>query len=48
MNRHLIAFQRISDRNGGRRAPGTPGYEASAEYVTGRLAARPPRTAATA
>ncbi|WP_436498864.1 M28 family peptidase [Actinokineospora sp. HUAS TT18] len=39
MNRHLIAFQRISDRNGGRRAPGTPGHEASVDYVLGKLTA---------
>jgi Zn-dependent M28 family amino/carboxypeptidase len=39
MNRHLIAFQRIADRNGGIRAPGTPGYQASADYVTGKLTA---------
>jgi Zn-dependent M28 family amino/carboxypeptidase len=39
MNRHLIAFQRIADRNGGVRAPGTPGYQASADYVTGKLTA---------
>ncbi len=39
MNRHLIAFQRISDRNGGNRAPGTPGYRASADYVAGKLTA---------
>jgi Zn-dependent M28 family amino/carboxypeptidase len=39
MNRHLIALQRIADRNGGIRAPGTPGYKASADYVTGKLTA---------
>jgi Zn-dependent M28 family amino/carboxypeptidase len=39
MNRHLIAMQRIADSNGGRRAPGTPGYEASAQYVSGKLTA---------
>jgi Zn-dependent M28 family amino/carboxypeptidase len=37
VNRHLIAFQRLSDRNGGTRAVGTPGYEASVEYVAGKL-----------
>ena len=37
INRHLIAFQRLSDRNGGTRAVGTPGYEASVEYVAGKL-----------
>jgi Zn-dependent M28 family amino/carboxypeptidase len=39
MNRHLIALQRIADRNGGVRAPGTAGYQASADYVTGKLTA---------
>ncbi len=37
VNRHLIAFQRIADRTGGSRAAGTPGYDASVEYVAGRL-----------
>ena len=37
INRHLIAFQRLSDRNGGSRAAGTPGYDASVEYVAGLL-----------
>jgi Zn-dependent M28 family amino/carboxypeptidase len=37
INRHLIALQRIADRNGGTRAVGTPGYDASVEYVTGKL-----------
>lgn len=36
-NRHLVAFQRIADRNGGNRASGTPGYDASVEYVAGLL-----------
>ncbi len=36
-NRHLIAFQRIADRNGGNRAAGTPGYEASVDYVAKQL-----------
>lgn len=42
-NRHLIALQRISDRNGGNRAapdadrPTAPGYEASVDYVAGQL-----------
>ena len=36
-NRHLIALQRIADRNGGNRASGTPGYDASVEYVAGLL-----------
>jgi Zn-dependent M28 family amino/carboxypeptidase len=38
-NRHLIALQRIAERNGGTRAATTPGYEASVEYVVGRLRA---------
>lgn len=37
VNRHLIAFQRIADRNGGTRAALTPGYDASVEYVAGKL-----------
>ncbi|NUT49275.1 MAG: M28 family peptidase [Saccharothrix sp.] len=37
VNRHLIALQRIADRNGGNRAVGTPGYDASVEYVAGKL-----------
>ncbi|MCC8247428.1 M28 family metallopeptidase [Saccharothrix luteola] len=37
INRHLIAFQRIADRNGGNRAAGTSGYDASVEYVAGKL-----------
>ncbi|NGY61643.1 M28 family peptidase [Lentzea sp. NEAU-D13] len=37
VNRHLIAFQRIADRNGGTRAATTPGYDASVEYVAGKL-----------
>jgi Zn-dependent M28 family amino/carboxypeptidase len=39
VNRHLIALQRIADRNGGTRAVGTPGHEASATYVHDKLAA---------
>jgi Zn-dependent M28 family amino/carboxypeptidase len=34
---HLRAFQRIADQNGGTRASGTPGYDASAAYVKGVL-----------
>jgi Zn-dependent M28 family amino/carboxypeptidase len=34
---HLEALQRIADRHGGTRAVGTPGYEASVEYVAGVL-----------
>ncbi|MGM1061112.1 M28 family metallopeptidase [Saccharothrix sp. Mg75] len=37
VNRHLIAFQRIADRNDGNRAAGTPGYDASVDYVAGKL-----------
>jgi Zn-dependent M28 family amino/carboxypeptidase len=37
VNRHLIAFQRIAERNDGTRAAGTPGYDASLEYVAGKL-----------
>ncbi len=39
VNRHLIAFQRIAEQNGGTRASGTPGYDASATYVHDKLAA---------
>lgn len=38
VNRHLIAFQRFADRNGGNRASGTPGYDESARYVRDKLA----------
>ena len=34
---HERAFQRIANANGGTRASGTPGYDASAKYVAGRL-----------
>jgi hypothetical protein len=34
---HLAALQRIADRNDGNRAAGTPGYDASADYVAARL-----------
>jgi Zn-dependent M28 family amino/carboxypeptidase len=34
---HLSALQRIADRNGGNRATGNPGYDASARYVATRL-----------
>ncbi|WP_336711465.1 M28 family metallopeptidase [Arthrobacter sp. USHLN218] len=36
---HLEAFQRIADDNGGNRAAGTSGYEASARYVEEQLRA---------
>ncbi|WP_329398849.1 M28 family metallopeptidase [Streptomyces melanogenes] len=35
--RHLERFQKIADANGGNRAAGTPGYDASAAYVYGQL-----------
>jgi Zn-dependent M28 family amino/carboxypeptidase len=34
---HLAALQRIADQNGGTRGAGTPGYDASADYVAARL-----------
>ena len=34
---HLEAFQQIAEDNGGTRASGTPGYDASADYVAERL-----------
>ncbi|NNF54172.1 MAG: M28 family peptidase, partial [Acidimicrobiales bacterium] len=36
---HLQAFQDIADANDGTRASGTPGYDASADYVQGLLEA---------
>ncbi|TDN88499.1 Zn-dependent M28 family amino/carboxypeptidase [Microbacterium sp. BK668] len=36
---HLEAFQAIADENGGNRAAGLPGYEASVDYVMAQLAA---------
>lgn len=39
VNRHLIALQRIADQNEGNRASGTPGHEASVDYVAGALRA---------
>src|SRR5687768_8072572 len=35
---HLEAFQRIAHENADTRAAGSPGYEASAEYVHDKLA----------
>ena len=35
--RHLLAFQHIADRNNDNRASGTPGYNASADYVADKL-----------
>ncbi len=37
--RHEQALQDIADANGGTRASGTPGYEASVDYVVGQLTA---------
>ncbi|WP_199753798.1 M28 family metallopeptidase [Amycolatopsis sp. WAC 01375] len=37
VNRHLIAMQRISDANGGRRAASTEGHKKSAEYIATKL-----------
>ena len=34
---HARRFQAIADEHGGNRAAGTPGYDASADYVAGRL-----------
>ncbi|MFR9729046.1 M28 family metallopeptidase [Saccharopolyspora sp. MS10] len=39
VHRHLIALQRIADTHDGNRASGTDGYEASVDYVAGRLRA---------
>lgn len=36
---HQAAFQAIADDNGGTRASGTPGYDASVEYVADKLEA---------
>ena len=35
--KHLQALQKIADEHGGNRAAGTPGYDASVEYVVGVL-----------
>ncbi|MBI5035146.1 MAG: M20/M25/M40 family metallo-hydrolase [Chloroflexi bacterium] len=34
---HLVAFQTIADNNGNNRAAGTPGHQASADYVANKL-----------
>jgi Iap family predicted aminopeptidase len=39
LGEHLEALQRAADENGGNRAVGTPGYEASVRYVSGALRA---------
>src|SRR3990172_6645571 len=36
---HQAAFQAIADANGGIRAAGTPGYDASVQYVVDRMTA---------
>ena len=35
--RHLVEFARIAERYGGQRSSGTPGHEASVDYVVDRL-----------
>ena len=37
LNDHLQALQRIADHSDGNRSAGTPGYDASADYVADRL-----------
>ncbi|GAA4975561.1 aminopeptidase Y [Nonomuraea thailandensis] len=37
VQKHLDAFQAIADANGGNRAAGTPGYDASVAYVESKL-----------
>ena len=37
VNDHLEALQRIADESDGNRSAGTPGYDASADYVAARL-----------
>jgi aminopeptidase Y len=39
VRRHLDAFDAIADAHGGSRAAGTPGYEASVDYVAAELTA---------
>ena len=39
MYRHLQALQRIADQHDGTRAIGTPGYDASFDYVAGKVRA---------
>ncbi len=39
VNRHLVAFQRIADTNGGIRAASTPGHDKSATYVYDKMKA---------
>ena len=40
IKRHLERLQKIADANGGTRASGTPGHEASVDYVAGSVAFR--------
>ncbi|MEV0845462.1 M28 family peptidase [Streptomyces sp. NPDC049954] len=44
VERHVEEFQRVADRNGGRRASGTPGYDASLRYAESLLKAAGYRT----
>ncbi|MBF6127477.1 M28 family metallopeptidase [Nocardia brasiliensis] len=37
IKRHLTEFQKIADANGGTRAAGTPGFDASRDYVVKKL-----------
>jgi Zn-dependent M28 family amino/carboxypeptidase len=37
ISEHLAAFQAIADANGGNRASGSPGYDASGDYVVDQL-----------
>jgi Zn-dependent M28 family amino/carboxypeptidase len=37
VNRHLIALQRIADRNGRTRVAGSAGHQQSADYIAGKL-----------
>ncbi|MEV4223036.1 M28 family metallopeptidase [Nonomuraea sp. NPDC049725] len=37
VNKHLKTFQALATANGGNRAAGTPGYDASRDYVAGKL-----------
>jgi Zn-dependent M28 family amino/carboxypeptidase len=39
LREHVTELQRIATRNGGTRLAGTPGYDASARYVAGRIRA---------
>ena len=39
LNDHLEALQRIADHSDGNRSAGTPGYDASADYVAERAEA---------